>query len=374
MARGKDFITQHKMFFTGVAVAVSILTFVFILVFFVWHGFSLFAKTDYETNLYTEVFGVFLSVLISVVIVGGWTEWRARQQLKARLTREAGSRSNDIAISAVEWLREKQWLVGERGLLVRANLSQANLQGADLSNANLRGANLNNANLREVTLDKVELQDATLCDADIRGAYSWDANLQGATMWNVKLQGARLGNANLQNASLDCARLEHAQLLAVNLQGATLYRANLQRADLRKAMLQEAYLGLADLQEANLWEANLQEADLFEASLRGVNMQNAILTGANLWKAELLESVLGDADLQGANLRNANLQEAQFAYSSVEFGQIVEKVAILPDGTNFTMDVNLEKFTNPDHPEFKATLEKINQIRMAMNLDPILPA
>ena len=285
MARAREFILQHKKFFTGVVIAVGVLASVVILVFFVLHGFSLFTAQDYETNIYTELFGVFLSVFISVVIVGGWTEIRARQQLRARLKREAGSRSNDIAISAVEWLREKKWLVGEKGLLKDADLSNVNLQRADLSKANLHGARLNSANLREATLDKAELIDAHLSDADLQDVRSWYANLQGAMLWHVKLQRALLGAANLQQAELDFAQLEKTQLPAANIQGASLFLANLQGADLRNANLQEA-----ELTKANLSEADLLRADLQKAKLKDVDLANSCFNGCRFAKYKLVGS------------------------------------------------------------------------------------
>jgi uncharacterized protein YjbI with pentapeptide repeats len=105
--------------------------------------------------------------------------------------------------------------------------------------------------------------------------------------------------------------LQRIALIMANLQGANLFRANLQRANLSGANLQEAFLSWADLQGASLEDTKLQEADL---------------TMANL---------------QGANLAGANLQNAKF-----------DEYTTLPDGTNWTPDTDMARFTDPDHPDF----------------------
>ena len=56
---------------------------------------------------------------------------------------------------------------------IRANLQDADLQGANLWGANLQGANLWGANLR----------GAYLRGANLRGAYLQDTNLRGANLW-----------------------------------------------------------------------------------------------------------------------------------------------------------------------------------------------
>ena len=68
---------------------------------------------DYRMNLFTEGMGI----VATVFIINRWYAHRERANLQSRLIREAGSRSNDIAISAVEWMDREGWLRGEEGLL-----------------------------------------------------------------------------------------------------------------------------------------------------------------------------------------------------------------------------------------------------------------
>ncbi|MFB0536998.1 MAG: pentapeptide repeat-containing protein [Anaerolineae bacterium] len=160
-----------------------------------------------------------------------------------------------------------------------------------------------------------------LTDGSLQGAYLLGANLQGAILHRAELQGAFLAVANLQGASLAGANLQRAHLRGANLQGAILHRAELQGAN----------LGLANLQGANLGMAKLQGADLYRAELQGAYLSGAKLQGA----------YLRDANLQGADLTVANLQDAKF-----------NEATILPDGTKWTDGTVMDRFTDPNHPDF----------------------
>jgi len=139
-----------------------------------------------------------------------------------------------------------------------------------------------------------------------RHGWLWDGSLQGANLLEADLQGANLTGANLQGADLFSAKLQRATLLRANLQG------------------------------ANLFQANLQEARLI-----GVNLQGAFLDGTNLQGANLFQ-----ADLQGASLEFANLREANLQWANLN------ENTTLPDGTKWTPDTNMARFTDPDHPDF----------------------
>ena len=103
---------------------------------------------DFHMNLFTEAAGI----VVTVFVVNRWYAHREQENLKRRLTREAGSRSNDIAVSAVEWMRSEGWLKGKDGLLKGAALIEANLENAHLGGANLEGAELALANMQRTNL------------------------------------------------------------------------------------------------------------------------------------------------------------------------------------------------------------------------------
>jgi uncharacterized protein YjbI with pentapeptide repeats len=83
-------------------------------------------------------------------------------------------------------------------------------------------------------------------------------------------------------------------------------------------------------------KANLQEAKLWVANLAAVDMSSANLAYADLAGANLHGTNLSSAYLKGANLKQVRFDEN----------------TILPDGTRWTPNTDMERFTNPEHPEF----------------------
>jgi hypothetical protein len=127
---------------------------------------------------------------------------------KQRLIQEMGSSVHDVAIAAVEKLRQHGWL-GD-GSLQGANLFGANLRDASLFGAYLRGANLAWANLRGVYLYDADLRDAWLIGAPLWGARLDRAKLQDTKLMAADLREAKLAGANLEGANLRDAILDHA--------------------------------------------------------------------------------------------------------------------------------------------------------------------
>jgi uncharacterized protein YjbI with pentapeptide repeats len=90
-----------------------------------------------------------------------------------------------------------------------------------------------------------------------------------------------------------------------------------------------------------LQNANLEGANLQDANLNAADMQNANLRDANLQGAALRKTMLQGADLTAANLTNALLTSAYFSTATV-----------LPDGSTWTEDTDMSRFTDPTHPDF----------------------
>jgi uncharacterized protein YjbI with pentapeptide repeats len=111
------------------------------------------------------------------------------------------------------------------------------------------------------------------------------------------------------------------------------------------------WLAGVDLSGANLWFA-----DLHKANLRGANLQKAALEGANLKGAKLEYANLQGAELVGANLQGAelnyaNLRGAELAGANLSLVKL-DKSTTLPDGTRWSSDSDLSRFTDAEHPEF----------------------
>jgi uncharacterized protein YjbI with pentapeptide repeats len=102
----------------------------------------------------------------------------------------------------------------------------------------------------------------------------------------------------------------------------------------------------ANLSCATLYFTTMQGALLVQANLRDTILWNANLQGAHLIAADLQRADLTDAMLQGAHFRYANLKQA-----IVDPAQF-DETTILPDGTNWSPNISLKRFTDPNHPDF----------------------
>ena len=356
-----------------------------VLVISVLIGAGVFGRenVDYRMNLFTEGMGI----VATVFMINRWYAYREQESLKRRLIREAGSRSHDIAISAVEWMEREGWLRGEDGLLKGANLREARLEGARMDGANLEGANLERADLRGAKLNRAILNGANLVFA----------KAEGAVMNEARLEHASLNSAVLDDAYLECAQLEYATLSHAKLRSAKLDYANFGFARMLNVDMTDSFTLSTNFFKANLHEAKLEgltdfNSNYFEAAtltcvdLRGVDLEDGQLKDADLRMIDLRNSNLLGANLQGANLYGALLEGAHIwlkgglarlhhgneesgaGSNYTEFWQRGTNLshAVLPDGSAFSDEIDddaIERFTDRNHPEFSRTLAKIEEIR-----------
>lgn len=112
-----------------------------------------------------------------------------------------------------------------------------------------------------------------------------------------------------------------------------------------------AMLVTANLTNVHMWDADLRNTDLHGASLHHANLQRCNLTGANLWQADLTGVRLEDVNLEGADLYHANMIGARLV--NVEFDEHTR----LPDGSKWTPQTDMTRYTDPQHPQFVDVLE-----------------
>jgi hypothetical protein len=211
-------------------------------------------------DLYANLIGEALSILITVFLIGWFTKHRATQQEKDRLVLQMGSPDNAFAREAVRQLQQREWGFGKDKALQSAHLSGANLEGADLREANLEGAHLNEAKLEKARLDDAKLQGASMMDTKLQRACLWQADLRGAILVRAKLQGVELIRADLQGASLLEARLQGADLSLAKLQGTCLSETNLYGVlNLRDEQLAQAKM---------LWGATMPDGSHYDGHFK----------------------------------------------------------------------------------------------------------
>jgi len=134
-----------------------------------WKGLGL--------GLATELVGAVVTYVLLEIFVG---ESENTEREKARLIAEMGSEFRDVAVPAVDKLRQREWI--SDGSLIGKDLTGANLRKADLHEANLRKANLSGANLH-----KANLTEAKLCGAWLRRVDLGSADLRGADLRMVAM-------------------------------------------------------------------------------------------------------------------------------------------------------------------------------------------
>src|SRR5690606_12162976 len=115
---------------------------------FVVMGFVFFAadKFGYTTNIYTELLGIALTVLV----LDKRYQYRAEKARREELVLQMSSSNNDIAVEAIKQLRLKGWLMD--GSIGKANLIEANWFKANLVKANLRGLFLYHSDLLQAKM------------------------------------------------------------------------------------------------------------------------------------------------------------------------------------------------------------------------------
>ena len=139
---------------------------------------------------------------------------------------------------------------------------------------------------------------------------------------------------------------------------AELSGAGLEGASLRRANLAEAVMDSANLQGSDLQGANLRKASLYHA-----NLKRADLGGSNLGMSDLRFACLEQANLCRVNLNQANLLGAKLAGARLDHADLAG--AILPDGTPYTEETDIERFTSLAHSAFEVTLKTV----IAINTD-----
>lgn len=279
----------------------------------IWIG-SLFFTDGYNTNVYTEL----LSVVATIVVVDQLNRRRAREELKNRLFNELRSPATGQGTAALAWLRREGWLDKDifKGLdLYRVNWENAYLGELNLEEASLSGANLKGANNVRLDENKEEITpEISFQETDL-----YRANLENAELYDTSFYGTCLIKANLQ----------HSQFVGVSFRV-----ASADNADFRSSVF-------------------------LNVDFSGAKLMYADFSGAGFFSVDFKYAYMRSVNLLGAYLADTNIEEATLPD------------AILPNGEKWSSTIDMEKFTNSSHPEFKETREKIDAIRKGMGLGPV---
>jgi hypothetical protein len=135
-------------------------------------------------NLSAEMIGAVVTFLLFDMIVKAHQEriqkMEREAQHKRHLVRKAGNIEKAIALDALNEMRERHWISGERSILQNEDFYNADWSGANLDTANLRSARLRHANLQGAFLVNAYLTNAILRDV----TFNADTTLPDDTQYD----------------------------------------------------------------------------------------------------------------------------------------------------------------------------------------------
>lgn len=152
------------------------------------------------------------------------------------------------------------------------------------------------------------------------------------------LTDGTLNNFQIENANMTAVDLSHANIKQIRLVGVTgtaarFYGSDMEECGIIGSIFNNAQFSGAKLANAKLQFNEFKGADFGQADLRGVNFSYSDLTGAKfkiyVWT-------------KASN---------RWAWQHAMF----DETTILPDGSTWTPDIDLEQFTDPHHPHYQQT-------------------
>lgn len=177
-----------------------------------------YRATGYDTNLFTEM----ISIIITVLVINYGASLREERREIERLVLEATGYSSEFAKTAIRKLKAKRLTQGDRSVLKNASGIGANLEGCHLGEVNMSGSKLFKASLVRAILYRTNLSNADLQEATLSYAKANWANFSEAKLINCDLANGTFDSADFFDAKLNKANLEGADLRDADLTDAIL--------------------------------------------------------------------------------------------------------------------------------------------------------
>ena len=198
------------------------------------------------------------------------------------------------------------------------------------------------AALKELDSYNSHRERETFFSESIEIALTWsdlsDINLSGKILKGIDFHGIYF--------VLPKADFSYAELMNANFKNTNLYSANFTNSNLMNTCFTEANMIGADMTNANMQNSSLCSAYLYGAKLKNAYLERADLRDVRMIEADLENAALVSANLGHANLSNANLKKVNFD------GAKFDRFTVLPDGSMYSSEEDLERFINPSHPNF----------------------
>jgi uncharacterized protein YjbI with pentapeptide repeats len=292
---------------------------------------------DSGENLVLNLFPEAVGILFTILIVDTLYRRTSEQQEIRRLLFQMRSNNNQIALQALAELGDRV----NKGVLIGVRLYYANLQDARFFDADMRRIHLESANLAYSSFSSVDLRYANLHTAHLQhSSFSSQCSLRHSDLSGADLSYARwdsvdLREATLRNSNFTDANFSRTNFRESNLQGIQWLRTQVLTSDFEGNDFRYSTFPATKLSHTNLKKTNFHRCTFQSAIIMGCFFNNADCS-----EAQFTAVHFRGVDLIGVNFANAIL-EGSFDYNTT-----------LPDGTRWTPDTDLSRFTNPQHPQF----------------------
>jgi hypothetical protein len=132
-----------------------------------------------------------------------------------------------------------------------------------------------------------------------------------------------------------------------SFRGEDFINANLDGIGFSDGDFQETHFVFSSLNDTRFFDCNFEKAFICATGLKGgyisrCNFRQATLVLVDLENTILTANVLAGADLSHANLKGVTFRE----------GNMISGKTIMPDGTNWSSNMDMRRFTDPEHPNF----------------------
>lgn len=197
-AQMEQYRTEHRKLLTDHRQTYQLLGGLLVLLLGIWIGSQRYsADTGFETNLYTEL----LSIGVTILVLNWFADRRARNQRKQELLLQLSSPSNDFALEASRQLDQLGWL--EDGTLSGTEFSGGNLKGAKFLAADLSRTWWIGAHFEKASLSETKFNEASFTFCFFNDTDCWRVDFENAVIASCVFRGANLIDANMCGARFD---------------------------------------------------------------------------------------------------------------------------------------------------------------------------
>ncbi|MEO1286856.1 MAG: pentapeptide repeat-containing protein [Chloroflexota bacterium] len=314
----------------------------------IWIG-SLLFNDGYGTNVYTEALGV----LATILVLDQFNRWRETQALKKRLLMEVRSPAHDTAVTALEWLRREGWL--DPDTFKGETLERISWNGAYLGGLSFENARLREARLLGVTSYSAIHGDKKIDPINFQHTHIRHCKLENSTFTRSNFSHSDIFNCTFVGCILSLSHINKTSVFKSNFSNIMAMGGNFSHSEFHQCQF-DAMTGITiNFSHCRLLATSFKHAELVSSDLSYSDCSGSLFSTTNLSGSNLTASILRGCDLESTKLDNV----------------VYSENSVLPDGTRWTPDTDLAKFTDRNHPNFASTREAINTIRAEMDLPPL---